>query len=130
MKQATASRNGSAPAADALESERWIDKWLSTCHDLADLELSNPMMDAVIDEVDGRMIRVGERWLADFASCNYLGFDLESEIIKAVPAYLERGAHIRAGRACSEARFFTSRSKRACVSYSAVRTRSCCRRSL
>ena len=94
VKQATASHNGSAPAAGALESERWIDKWLSTCHDLADLELTNPMMDAVIDEIDGRMIRVGEKWLADFASCNYLGFDLESEIIKAVPAYLERwGTH-------------------------------------
>jgi hypothetical protein len=26
------------------------------------------MMDAVIDEIDGRMIRVGDQWLADFAS--------------------------------------------------------------
>jgi 8-amino-7-oxononanoate synthase len=51
-------------------------------------------MDAVIDEVDGRMIRIGDRWLADFASCNYLGFDLDREIIDAVPAYLERwGTH-------------------------------------
>jgi hypothetical protein len=31
-------------------------------------------MDAVIEEIDGRMIRVGGRWPADFASCNYLGF--------------------------------------------------------
>jgi 8-amino-7-oxononanoate synthase len=52
------------------------------------------MMDAVIEEIDGRMIRVGDQWLADFASCNYLGFDLEPEIIAAVPAYLERwGTH-------------------------------------
>ncbi len=52
------------------------------------------MMDAVIDEVNGRMIRVGEKWLADFASCNYLGFDLDKEIIDAVPAYLEAwGTH-------------------------------------
>ncbi|MGZ6643534.1 MAG: aminotransferase class I/II-fold pyridoxal phosphate-dependent enzyme [Solirubrobacteraceae bacterium] len=52
------------------------------------------MMDAVIDEVDGRMIRVGDHWLADFASCNYLGFDLDPEIIAAVPAYLEAwGTH-------------------------------------
>jgi len=52
------------------------------------------MTDAVIDEVDGRMIRIGDRWLADFASCNYLGFDLEREIIAAVPAYLEKwGTH-------------------------------------
>jgi 8-amino-7-oxononanoate synthase len=52
------------------------------------------MTDAVIDEIDGRMIRIGDHWLADFASCNYLGFDLDREIIDAVPAYLERwGTH-------------------------------------
>jgi 8-amino-7-oxononanoate synthase len=52
------------------------------------------MLDAVIDEVDGRMIRIGDHWLADFASCNYLGFDLDREIIDAVPAYLDAwGTH-------------------------------------
>jgi 8-amino-7-oxononanoate synthase len=52
------------------------------------------MTDAVIDEIDGRMIRVGDKWLADFASCNYLGFDLDREIIAAVPGYLEAwGTH-------------------------------------
>jgi 8-amino-7-oxononanoate synthase len=72
----------------------WIDKWLDACQDLAELERSNPMTDAVIDDIDGRMIRIGDRWLADFASCNYLGFDLDREIIDAVPAYLERwGTH-------------------------------------
>ena len=72
----------------------WIDKWLAACHDLAELERSHPMTDAVIDELDGRMIRVGDQWLADFASCNYLGFDLEREIIDAIPPYLEKwGTH-------------------------------------
>jgi 8-amino-7-oxononanoate synthase len=48
----------------------------------------------VIDQIDGRMIRIGDQWLADFASCNYLGFDLEREIIDAVPAYLDEwGTH-------------------------------------
>jgi 8-amino-7-oxononanoate synthase len=52
------------------------------------------MTDAVIDEVDGRMIRIGDRWLADFASCNYLGFDLDPEIIGAIPEYVEKwGTH-------------------------------------
>ncbi len=37
---------------------------------LARLQRTNPMLDAVIDEVAGRRIRVGDRWLADFASCN------------------------------------------------------------
>jgi 8-amino-7-oxononanoate synthase len=72
----------------------WIEHWLETCRDLSELKASHPMMDAVIDEIDGRMIRVGDRWLADFASCNYLGFDLDREIIDAVPAYLDAwGTH-------------------------------------
>src|ERR687888_230721 len=44
----------------------WINRWLAACHDLVELERSNPMTDAVIDEIDGRMIRVGDRWLAAF----------------------------------------------------------------
>ena len=40
------------------------------------------------------MIRIGDQWLADFASCNYLGFDLDREIIESVPDYLDRwGTH-------------------------------------
>ena len=78
-----------APAPTA-----WIEKWLAACHDLAELERSNPMTDAVIDEIDGRMIRVNGRWLADFASCNYLGLDLDREIIDSIPPYLEKwGTH-------------------------------------
>ena len=46
------------------------------------------MVDAVIEEIDGRMIRIGQYWLADFASCNYLGLDLDPEVIQAVPEYL------------------------------------------
>ena len=70
------------------------DHWLEMCRDLSTLTAFHPMMDAVIDEVDGRMIRVGDRWLADFASCNYLGFDLDREIIAAIPEYLEAwGTH-------------------------------------
>jgi len=72
----------------------WIDKWLTAVHDLAELERSNPMTDAVIEEIDGRRIRVGDRWLADFASCNYLGFDLDREVIDSIPEYVARwGTH-------------------------------------
>jgi 8-amino-7-oxononanoate synthase len=67
---------------------------LEACQDLAELERSNPMTDAVIDEIDGRSIRIGDQWLADFASCNYLGFDLDREIIASVPAFLDKwGTH-------------------------------------
>ena len=52
------------------------------------------LLDAIIEEVDGRRIRVGDRWLIDFASCNYLGLDLDRDVIEAIPAYLERwGTH-------------------------------------
>jgi 8-amino-7-oxononanoate synthase len=73
---------------------RWIDHWLDGVRDLESLRAGHPMMDAVIEEIDGRMIRVGENWLADFASCNYLGFDLDREIIESVPGYLDAwGTH-------------------------------------
>jgi 8-amino-7-oxononanoate synthase len=53
-----------------------------------------PMYDAVIDEVRGRAIRIGERWLTDFASCNYLGFDLDPEIMDAIDRAIRRwGTH-------------------------------------
>jgi 8-amino-7-oxononanoate synthase len=72
----------------------WLDRWLAANADLADLHASNPQVDAVIEEIDGRRVRIGDRWLIDFASCNYLGFDLDREIIEAIPAYLDRwGTH-------------------------------------
>ena len=67
---------------------------MESCWELARLRATNRMMDAVVDEIDGRLIRIGDRWLADFASCNYLGFDLDQEIIDAVPHYLAQwGTH-------------------------------------
>jgi 8-amino-7-oxononanoate synthase len=88
-------RSASARAAAPRVTGRpWLEHWLATVSDLSELKSTHPMMDAVIDEVDGRMIRVGDRWLADFASCNYLGFDLDREIIERVPEFLERwGTH-------------------------------------
>jgi 8-amino-7-oxononanoate synthase len=62
--------------------------------DLERLRSSHPMLDAVIDEVQGRRIRVGDHWLCDFASCNYLGFDLHAEIIAAIEPMVHRwGTH-------------------------------------
>jgi 8-amino-7-oxononanoate synthase len=62
--------------------------------DLERLRSGNPMYDAVIEEIDGRRIRVGDHWLSDFASCNYLGFDLEPEIAAAIEPEVKRwGTH-------------------------------------
>ena len=84
------------------------------------------MMDAVIDEIDGRMIRVGDQWLADFASCNYLGFDLDREIIERVPAFLEAVGNaselVAAARQPCPVRGDRGAPNRACW---ARRTRSC-----
>jgi len=72
----------------------WLDRWITTVGDLARLRSSHPMLDAVIDEQRGRKIRIGKRWLTDWASCNYLGFDLDEDIIAAIPDYLSRwGTH-------------------------------------
>jgi 8-amino-7-oxononanoate synthase len=72
----------------------WLHDWLAKCGDLMELRASHRMMDAVIDEIDGRRIRIGDHWLSDFASCNYLGFDLEPEIMEAIPHYVRRwGTH-------------------------------------
>jgi 8-amino-7-oxononanoate synthase len=72
----------------------WLDRWVATVSELTRLTNTHPMMDAVIDEQVGRRIRIGDRWLTDWASCNYLGFDLDEEIIAAVPEYLARwGTH-------------------------------------
>ncbi len=72
----------------------WLARWLSACADLEDLFAHHHLLDAVVEEIDGRRIRVEDRWLIDFASCNYLGLDLDREVIEAIPAYLDRwGTH-------------------------------------
>jgi 8-amino-7-oxononanoate synthase len=75
-------------------ADTWLDRWLATTADLARLQFNHRMVDAVIEEVSGRDIRIGEQWLADFASCNYLGFDLDRSIIDAIDGYLDSwGTH-------------------------------------
>jgi 8-amino-7-oxononanoate synthase len=82
------------PPARRRHDDGWLDRWLDTCSDLARLQATNPMLDAVIDEVDGRRIRIGDHWLSDFASCNYLGFDLDPEIMAAIEPEVRRwGTH-------------------------------------
>src|SRR4029078_248456 len=89
--QGTALSRATGPT---LSRRPWVEHWLTTVSDLSELKASHPMMDAVIDEGDGRMIRVGDQWLADFASCNSLGFDLDREIIDSIPAALDAwGTH-------------------------------------
>ncbi|KQX15011.1 aminotransferase class I/II [Streptomyces sp. Root431] len=77
----TPARTGRPPRAT-----RW--------RDLEHLQRTSLMCDAVIDEIDGRRIRVGEDWLIDFASCNYLGFDLDPTVMDAIMPEVRRwGTH-------------------------------------
>ena len=84
--------HGHAPRRRSEDS--WLERWIATTAELARLQYSHRMVDAVIDEIDGRDIRIGDKWLTDYASCNYLGLDLDDEIIEAIPEYLARwGTH-------------------------------------
>ena len=83
---ARGSRNRSQAGTVARRAQRW--------DELARLHRSSRMCDAVIDEIRGRRIRSGDHWLTDFASCNYLGFDLEPEIMDAITPHVRRwGTH-------------------------------------
>jgi 8-amino-7-oxononanoate synthase len=73
-------------SSGAAPSPRWTE--------LARLKHATRFYDAVIDEIDGRRIRIGDHWLSDFASCNYLGFDLDPEIMAAPAEQIRRwGTH-------------------------------------
>lgn len=78
------------PVARTEDGERRVARWA----DLEHLRRTSPMSDAVLDEVRGRHIRSGGHWLIDFASCNYLGFDWDPEIIDSVEPTVRRwGTH-------------------------------------
>jgi len=75
-------------------TDGWLERWMATVAELGRLASSHPLLGAVIDERVGRRIRIGDRWLADFASAGYLGFDVDREIVEAVPRYLQAwGTH-------------------------------------
>jgi 8-amino-7-oxononanoate synthase len=75
-----------APSSRDVDSDRF--------EDLDRLRRSSPMYDAVIEEIEGRRIRIGDQWLTDWASCNYLGFDLEPEVIDSIGPMVRRwGTH-------------------------------------
>jgi len=81
----------------SLNVESTVDTGLRLNRKTGQLEAllaQSPMFDAVIEEIDGRQIRIGDHWLADFASCNYLGFDLDPQIIDSVDREVRRwGTH-------------------------------------
>ncbi len=53
-----------------------------------------PQAFTTVDAQERRKVLIDGRWRVDFASCNYLGFDLEPEIMAAIPLAVEEwGVH-------------------------------------
>jgi 8-amino-7-oxononanoate synthase len=78
------------PISRGSDSLRTDARW----GDLERLRAQGGIYDAVIEEIDGRRIRIGDEWLTDFASCNYLGFDLDPEIMDSIATQVGRwGTH-------------------------------------
>jgi len=85
---------GSKPTPVPAARPGRLDRQAAMWRDLEHLRRSSPMSDAVLDEVRGRHIRSRGHWLIDFASCNYLGFDWDPQIMRAVdPAVRRWGTH-------------------------------------
>lgn len=75
--------------------------------DIRFLHRGGRLFDHVIEEIRGRQIRIGTKWAADFASCNYLGFDLDEEILDAVePAVRHWGTHPSWSRLLGNSRLY------------------------
>lgn len=65
-----------------------------TSDDFHSAALDIPQIHAVVTEQIGRKVKVEGNWVFDFASCNYLGIDLQPEIMDAIPPALKKwGVH-------------------------------------
>jgi myxalamid-type polyketide synthase MxaB len=64
-----------------------LDAEVAMLHDI-------PQTYVIADEQKDRQVLIEGSWRCDFASCNYLGMDLETEVMDAIPAALQRwGVH-------------------------------------
>jgi 7-keto-8-aminopelargonate synthetase-like enzyme len=85
-------RIGNAPASDRAPETRDADEGIR--HEILARLRGIPQMFATVEAQERRRVLIDGRWRIDFASCNYLGFDLEPEIMAAVPPAVETwGVH-------------------------------------
>ena len=54
------------PGQERRRPGSWLGRWLAACADLEELFAHHQLLDAIIEEVDGRRIRVGDHWLIDY----------------------------------------------------------------
>ncbi len=76
--------------------ERLLARRASGGHEtLLKLQREGALYNVVVTEVRGRRVRSSDgRWLVDFASCNYLGLDLDPEVAASIaPAVARYGTH-------------------------------------
>jgi acyl carrier protein len=74
--------------AAAVRARDGSDRGLGITASLVALEQALPQTYCTVEDQQGREVLIDERWVADFASCNYLGLDLHPEVIAAIPAAL------------------------------------------
>jgi len=81
-------------SADAQRKEQEPEDSLAMRLEIRQSMYSIPQAFAEAEEQRSRQVKIGGRWRCDFASCNYLGFDLEPEIMSAIPEAVARwGTH-------------------------------------
>lgn len=62
--------------------------------EVQDILAHGKLYDRVVTEVRGRQVKIDGRWITDFASCNYLGLDLNEKVMASIDAEVRRfGTH-------------------------------------
>lgn len=62
--------------------------------EVQDILAHGELYDRVVTEVKGRQVKIDGRWITDFASCNYLGLDLNEKVMSSIDAQVRRfGTH-------------------------------------
>lgn len=83
----TARTESAAPAVHTHDKTPATDDFNDAAADI-------PQIHAVVTAQEGRKVKVDDRWVFDFASCNYLGLDLHPEVMESImPAIQKWGVH-------------------------------------
>jgi len=103
-----AEKLGEAPTSEAEPDQGTLG--LGSAEELEkayQLVIQIPQAFVTAEEQRGRQILAGGRWRTDLASCNYLGFDFEPEVMAAIPPALkEWGVHPSWTRAVASPRIY------------------------
>ncbi len=83
-----------APAPEPVSGPAMPEDQAAMRAEIREAMLQIPQCYAEAEDQHARQVLIGGRWRCDFASCNYLGFDLEPEIMSAITTPVEKwGTH-------------------------------------